>query len=179
MENPFTNIQALKTYWPWFFCLGALLILLGIGIITLSSGTSLFSIILLGCFLLIAGIVQLIQAILAHRWTGLFLALFLGILYIITGFLCVTKPATAAISITFWIAAFFLAIGLFKTLSSWLLRFQEWKWVFANGVISFILGILITIDWPFSGLWVIGLFIGIDLILSGLSWMRLSMAVKK
>ena len=44
-----------------------------------------------------------------------------------------------------------------------------------NGVVTFLLGILIFTDWPISGLWIIGFFIGIDMILSGWSWLLLTL----
>jgi uncharacterized membrane protein HdeD (DUF308 family) len=45
------------------------------------------------------------------------------------------------------------------------------KWmVFISGLFGFLAGVLILIGWPESGLWVIGTFLGIDLILHGLGW---------
>jgi uncharacterized membrane protein HdeD (DUF308 family) len=63
-------------------------------------------------------------------------------------------------------------------LSSVLIRFEQWGWVFFNGLITFLLGVMIYSDWPLSGLWVIGMFIGIDLILTGWSWIVLSLAAR-
>lgn len=178
MENRLSHIQGIKENWGWFFALGVLLILLGISIISSSFYATIFSIILLGIFLIGAGIVQVVQAFLARKWSGLFLSLFLGILYIVTGFLCVTKPAISAINITLWIAGFCFLIGLFKMISSLILQFEHWGWVFFNGLVTFLLGLMIYSDWPLSGLWVIGLFIGIDMILSGWSWLFLSLSAR-
>jgi uncharacterized membrane protein HdeD (DUF308 family) len=179
MEDRFTQIPSLKVNWSWFLGLGILLILLGTGIIGSSYYATIFSMILFGIFLLGAGIVQIFHAFLARKWSGLFLSLFLGLLYIVTGFLCLAKPATAAISITLWIAAFLLIAGLFKMIVALVLRFNEWSWVFFNGVVTFILGLMIYLEWPLSGLWVIGLFIGVDLILAGWSWVALALAGRR
>lgn len=178
MENRFAQIPSIKENWTWFLSLGILLILLGTGIIGSSYYATIFSMILFGLFLMVSGAVQIFHAFLARKWSGLFLSLFLGLLYIITGFLCLAKPATAAISITLWIAAFLLIAGLFRMIVSLILRFNEWSWVFFNGVITFILGLMIYSDWPLSGLWVIGLFIGIDLILAGWSWVILALSAR-
>lgn len=179
MENRFTQIPVIKENWTWFLSLGILLILLGIGIIGSSYYATIFSMILFGIFLMSAGVVQIFHAFLARKWSGLFLSLFIGLLYIITGFLCLAKPATAAISITLWIAAFLLIAGLFKMIVSLILRFNEWSWVFFNGVVTFMLGLMIYLDWPLSSLWVIGLFIGIDLILAGWSWTILALSARR
>lgn len=164
------NIENAKKNWGWFLAFGVLLILLGLGVMSSAYYATVFSVILFGVFLFCAGIVQVIQAFLAHKWSGFFLTLFLAILYLITGFICITKPTIAAISLTLWIAAFCFIVGLFRMINSLILRYDQWGWVFFNGLITFLLGLMIYSDWPLSGLWVIGLFIGIDLVLSGWSW---------
>ncbi len=176
MENRLSQIHEVRQNWGWFLALGVLLILLGTGVIGSSFYATIFSMILFGVFLVSAGVVQVVQAFLARKWSGVFLSLFLGLLYIVTGFICVLRPATAAISITLWIAAFCIIVGLFRMLTSIIIRFDQWGWVFFNGLVTFLLGIMIYADWPLSGLWVIGLFIGIDLILAGWSWVILSLS---
>ena len=54
-------------------------------------------------------------------------------------------------------------------------RYPHWGSVLFNGVISLLLGILIWRRWPVSGLWAIGLFVGIEMLLNGWSLVRLSM----
>ena len=179
MDHRLTHIQPVRRNGSWFLALGVLLMLLGIGIIGLSYQATIFSMVLFGICLMIGGSVQVAHAILARQWSGLFLSLFLGILYIITGFLCVTKPTTAAISVTLWIAAFLFIAGLFKMLAALILRFHQWSWVFLNGVVTFLFGLMIYTSWPLSGLWVISLFIGVDLILAGWSWIILSFSLRK
>ena len=179
-SNPrFHELENAKKNWGWFFGFGVLLLLLGIAIIGSSYIATVFSVFLFGIFLLAAGIVQIIQAFMAAKWSGLFLSLLLGILYIITGFLCIANPALMAINLTLFIAAFLFVAGLFKMLSALIIRFDQWGWVFFNGLITFILGAMIYANWPLSGLWVIGLFIGIDLILAGWSWILLSLAARR
>jgi uncharacterized membrane protein HdeD (DUF308 family) len=178
MESRLNKIHEVKENWGWFFALGLLLIILGTAIIGSSYYATVFSVMIFGLFLMGAGAVQIIQAFLARKWSGLFLSLFLGVLYIVTGFICVASPTTAAISITLWIAAFCFIVGLFRMLAALVLRFDQWGWVFFNGLVTFILGLMIYENWPLSGLWVIGLFIGIDLILSGWSWVILSLSAR-
>ena len=48
-----------------------------------------------------------------------------------------------------------------------------------NGTITLLLGLLIQKQWPLSGLWVIGLFVGIDLIFNGWAWIALSLVLRK
>jgi len=178
LNNYFRNTVEAKRNWLWFFALGILLVLLGTGVMSTAYYATVFSVFLLGVFLIVAGIVQIVQGIMARKWSGLFLSLLLGSLYLITGFLCATRPAVAAVSITLWIAAFCMIAGLFRMIAALLIRFDQWGWVFFNGAITFLLGMLIYADWPVSGLWVIGMFIGIDLILSGWTWIVLSLTAR-
>ena len=38
---------------------------------------------------------------------------------------------------------------------------------------------LFITEWPIGSLWIIGVFVGIDMILNGLSWIGISLALKK
>jgi uncharacterized membrane protein HdeD (DUF308 family) len=174
----FQDIEESRQNWSWFLALGILLIVLGCAIIGTSFYKTLLSIVLLGCFLIAGGVIQIIQAVLARRWSGLFLSLALGLIYIIAGFLCVLQPYTTAITLTFWIAVFCFVVGLYKMAASAIIRFENWIWFFVGGLIIFLLGFIIYNNWPLSGLWVIGLFIGIDMILSGLIWVGLALEAR-
>jgi uncharacterized membrane protein HdeD (DUF308 family) len=54
-----------------------------------------------------------------------------------------------------------------------------WGWVVAAGVITLLAGVLIALRWPVNSLWVLGLFLAIDLIFQGWAFIALGMALKK
>lgn len=178
LTNCFREIESVKKNWGWFLLLGILLIVLGAAIMGSAFYATVFSVMLFGAFLFIGGIVQIVQGIMARKWRGLLLSLLLGVLYLVTGALCMGEPAAAAVGLTLWIAAFCVVVGLFRIIASLTYRFDHWGWVFFNGIVTLILGILIYSQWPLSGLWVIGLFIGIDLVLAGWSWVMLSLTAR-
>ena len=178
LSSRFRDVENVRDNWGWFLALGLLLVFLGTGVIGASYYATIFSVVVLGIFLLSAGIIQIVQSFLARKWSGLFVSLFLGVLYLIVGFLCVAKPAITAVNITLWIAAFCFIAGLYRMLTSLIIRFSHWGWVFFNGAVTFILGVLIFADWPLSGLWVIGLFVGIDMLLAGWAWILLSLTAR-
>jgi uncharacterized membrane protein HdeD (DUF308 family) len=173
------QIDHVSRNWGWFLFLGIALVVLGFLAVGSAAYTTLITVFLIGALLIAGGAIQIIQAFSAHRWSGVFLSLLVGILYLVTGFLCLYRPEASALSLTLLIAAVCLIGGLFRMIASVLIRFQHWGWVFFNGLITFILGWLILSGWPVSGLWVIGLFIGIDLILAGWSWIVLSLAARR
>jgi len=45
--------------------------------------------------------------------------------------------------------------------------------------VSIVLGGIIVLQWPVSGLWVIGLFVAIELILNGWSYVFVALAARK
>jgi uncharacterized membrane protein HdeD (DUF308 family) len=42
-----------------------------------------------------------------------------------------------------------------------------------------VLGLLIYKQWPASGLWVIGMFVGIDLVFNGWAWVMLALGLRQ
>ena len=175
----FCEIPDLRNKWPIFLTAGILLVILGILAITFASWTTIFTVKLLGFLLVIGGIFQIINGFHARKWTGVSLSILLAVLSIVVGAICIFKPIVGAISLTLLFAAFFFVGGLFRMVSSLMYQFDHWGLMFLNGLVSFILGILIVMEWPVTALWLIGLFVGIDMLLSGWSWIFLSLAAKK
>jgi uncharacterized membrane protein HdeD (DUF308 family) len=57
-------------------------------------------------------------------------------------------------------------------------RFHEWGWVLLNGGITLLLGMLINRQLPGSALWVIGLFVGIEMVFNGWAWIMLALGLR-
>ena len=56
---------------------------------------------------------------------------------------------------------------------------QGWAWVAFGGVLNIVLSVLVYMQWPESGLWVIGMFISIELIINGINAITLSGITKR
>ena len=171
-------LESVRRNWQWFLFFGILLIILGMLAIGSSVAATLFSVVFLGSLLVIGGVTQVIHAIWTREWTGFFLSIVLGLFYVVAGLLFIFRPEASAVSLTLFIGAFCLIGGLFRLISAAVIRFNQWGWVFFNGIVTFLLGLLILADWPVSGLWVIGLFLGIDLIMIGCGWTLMALAVR-
>jgi uncharacterized membrane protein HdeD (DUF308 family) len=167
--------QALRSNWFWFLVLGVLLILGGALAIVFPVLATLTTVLVFGILLIAAGIVEIVSAIWARKWSGLFMHLLTGLLYLFVGLFLVEKPALSAAAYTLLLAMFFVAGGLFRIVSAVTHRFCGWGWTVVSGVVTLALGILIWRELPECALWVIGTFVGIDLIFNGLAWVMLSM----
>jgi uncharacterized membrane protein HdeD (DUF308 family) len=172
------DVQTFKKNWGWFLAAGILLVILGIFAASASVFTTMISIVLLGTLLVIGGVAKIIYSIWLRRWTGFVPNLLVGILYTIVGVYTLMHPAASAVALTLLIAVLFLISGTFRVASSLTLQFENWGWVLFSGLISIALGGMILAEWPESGLWVLGLFIGIDLIFAGWTWIFLSLQAR-
>jgi uncharacterized membrane protein HdeD (DUF308 family) len=131
-----------------------------------------------GILLLVGAGVQVVTALWARKWRGFFLHLLTGILYLVAGVFLIENPVEAALGLTLMIAAYLMVGGIFRIVLALVDRFHSWGWVLLSGFISLCLGVSIWRQWPLSGLWVIGLFVGIEMLFSGLSWVMLGMTLR-
>jgi uncharacterized membrane protein HdeD (DUF308 family) len=137
------------------------------------------SVFFFGWLMIIAGVMEAVHAFWRKRWAGFFLDLLTGILYVVVGWMMVTNPKESALLLTLIIAMFLLFEGVFRIVVALSARYPHWGWVLLNGVISLVLGLMIWRQWPYSGLWVIGLFVGIEMLFNGWSLVMLSLASRR
>ena len=168
----------LRRSWGWYLALGIVLIVLGTIAIGSTFVMTIASVFFFGWLLIIGGVMEVIHAFWHKRWAGFFLDLLTGILYVVAGWMMVSNPQESAVLLTLVIAMFLVFEGVFRIVASLAARYPHRGWVLFNGVISLILGISIWQRWPYSGLWVIGLFVGIEMLLNGWSLVMLSLSAR-
>ena len=176
---PYDELARLRRQWWLFFALGLASIIVGILAISFAFIATMAKVVVFGVLLLIAGITEVIHSFMARNMRSFALHLLAAALYLLVGFFMIEDPVRAAAVLTLLLAAFFLVGGVLRILFSLGANFPGWPWVLLNGVVDLILGALIWSEWPESSLWVIGLFVGIDLIFSGWSWVMLGLIVKE
>ena len=165
--------------WGWFLAFGIVLLLLGIAAIARSVAATVASMVFFGWLLLFAGIIEFVQAFMIGRSAGIFLHILIALLFLITGALMVFRPVISAEAITLVMSLFFLIGGLYQLFASLWTQVPGWGWQALNGGLSAILGVLLLAQWPASGLWVVGLFVGIDLVFYGWAWIALALDLRK
>ena len=171
-----TGHDEIRRSWGWYLVFGIALVALG----TIAIGSAFFmtiaSVWLFGWLLIIGGVMEVVHAFWHKRWAGFFLDLLTGVLYVVAGGMMVNNPQESALLLTLLIAMFLVFEGVLRIVAALAVRYPHWGSVLVNGVISLVLGMLIWRRWPVSGLWVIGLFVGIEMLLNGWSLVMLSMA---
>ncbi|MBN2473424.1 MAG: HdeD family acid-resistance protein [Pirellulales bacterium] len=172
------ELDCFRRQWLWLLALGIALTTLGTVAVASSFFVSIVTVVMFGVLLLIGGVVQIVNSFWIGKWGGLLLHLLMGIFYAVVGVLIIDAPLEGAIALTLLVAMFLIVGGLFRIVSAMMLRFRNWGWPLLNGFVSLLLGILIYRQWPASGLWVIGLFVGIEMIFNGWSWVMLAIDVR-
>lgn len=172
------DLTTLRKNWAWLLVLGIILLALGIIALLDSVLVTTVSMLFFGWILIIAGIVEGIQTF-RHRRSGhLFLHVLNTILSIVVGIMLLLNPLTGALVLTLLLAIYFTVAGIFRIITAASIRVPGWGWALFNGIVTLILGILIWAHWPPTGLWIIGLFIGIDLIVVGWSQIMTAIAAR-
>ena len=173
------GLENLRKRWGWFLALGILLVVLGMVALGSSVFMTLATMVFVGWLLIVGGVLEAAHACSCKGWGGFFIDLLTGILYVVVGFMVVANPGSAAVALTLLIAMFLIFGGIFRIVVAVVVRFQNWVWLLLHGVVNLLLGIAIWRQWPLSGLWVIGLFVGIDMLFNGWSLVMLGLAAKR
>jgi uncharacterized membrane protein HdeD (DUF308 family) len=135
---------------------------------------------LIGWLFLVGGIVQGYRTFTTGRTSSFIWSMASAIISIVVGFLLLAYPITGIITLTLFIAAFFFVEGIIQLFIGMQMRdIQGWGWMIFSGIISIILAGLIWSEFPGSARWVIGLLVGINLLIFGLSQLFLVISVKR
>lgn len=173
------ELEAIQGKWLWILILGIALVVLGTAAIGQAAVATFLAVAFLGWLLVFAGAVNGVGAFWSRDWSGFFAHLIGGILYFACGLLMLVSPLAAAEGVTLLIAGILIGGGLFRIAAAVFNRFYGWGWVLAHGAVALLLGLVIAEKWPVSGLWVIGTFVGIELIFSGWNWIFLAILLHK
>ena len=101
-----------------------------------------------------------------------------AVLLAIVGLILVTCPAISAEAITLMIALYLIATGVLGIGFAFSAHVESLSLYVFQGLMSVFLGALLLIGWPLSGIFAIGLFLGVDLMLKGASIIALGLKLR-
>jgi uncharacterized membrane protein HdeD (DUF308 family) len=171
--------QEMIRNWGWFLAFGIVLMLLGIAAVVRSVAATVTSMLIFGWVLVLASLIEFVNAFMVGKWAGFFPHILVALLFGITGVLMLKNPVLSAEALTFLMSLFFLLAGLFQLVAALWTHLPGYGWQALNGVITTVLGVLVLAQWPISGLFAIGLFVGINLISHGWAWIALALNLRK
>jgi uncharacterized membrane protein HdeD (DUF308 family) len=106
--------------------------------------------------------------------------LLVGLAYVFFGAYLIARPALGVASLTLVLASLFLVEGILNVVLFFKIRsLQGSSWVLIDGIVTLLLGLMIYAQWPSSSVWAIGTLVGVSMIISGVTRVMLSFAVRK
>ena len=177
---PESRFGELRRSWGWMLALGVLFLILGVIGLYMTTALTLASVLFFGALLLAGGVFQLIDAFKCRGWKSILWYVFIAILYLIAGIAVILNPVGASVVLTAVLASMLIAIGGLRIMMAFQLRgTKSWAWLLVGGIAAMALGLVILAQWPVSGLWVIGLFVALEMILHGASLVFIGLAARE
>lgn len=166
----------LQTHWRLFLAEGIFFIILGLFAIVVPQFFTTAIVVFLGWILLFGGIVHISRAFVFQNMPGFGWWLFMGVLQVIIGLLFITKPVAGALTLTMLMTMFFALEGVAKISLALMMRpLANWGFILFSGVTALIFALIVWFSWSESAHWLLGLFLGINMVFLGWSLVKISL----
>ena len=175
-----TPLAPLRAKCGWIIALGVVYVIGGLIALGSVVFATVVTVYVVGFMMLICGIAEVINAFQLQSWGKFLLWLLLGALYIVAGFLTFENPLLAAAMLTLLLGVALLVSGIMRIILAFGMQAEApWIGVALSGVITLLLGLIILAHWPVSGLYILGIFLGVDLVIAGASWIGIGFGLKR
>ncbi len=175
-----TPSSSMQSKWVWFVGLGVLLLICGViafGNLILATVASVYYV---GMLMLFGGIIYLVHAFQVRGWDHILFWALSGALYVLAGIFAFANPILASAVLTLFLALALIIAGIFRV---WVGRrmkpLKGWGWIVASGVITALAGFVIALGWPVNSLWILGLFLAVDLFVQGWTMVAFGLGLRK
>ena len=148
-----TAMEPLRAKSGWIIALGVVYLIAGAVALSSVAMATVISVFLVGIMMLVSGIAEVINAFQVKSWGKFILWLLLGASLIASG-------------ITKIVLGFNMKAG------------ASWGVVVLAGVITLLVGLVIVSHWPWGSLYILGIFLAVDLIVTGAGWISIGLGLK-
>ena len=175
-----TPIEIVRHASTWSIVWGVLLILFGMLAVGSPFIAAVAVNVVIAWLIILAGVVHLILAFHVHRTGSMIWKLLVGVAYLFFGAYLIMHPLLGVASLTLVLGSLFLVEGILDIILFFKMRSVGGSsWVLVDGIITLLLGLMIYMQWPSSSAWAIGTLVGVSMIISGVTRVMLSLAVRK
>jgi uncharacterized membrane protein HdeD (DUF308 family) len=178
--NAGSELAPLRAKSGWIVALGLVYLIAGfiaLGSVAMATVASVF---VVGIMMLLAGVAEIINAFQVKTWGKFLLWLLLGVLYVVAGFAAFENPLLAAAVLTLVLGVALVASGIMRIILAFGMKEgMPWMWIVLSGVITLLLGGVVLAHWPVSSLYVLGIFLGVDLVFAGAGWIGLGLGLRR
>lgn len=175
------GVRALRAKWGWIVALGIIFMIAGVIALGSVMMATLSAIYVIGVMMIMSGVTEIITAFNVKDWGRFALWMLLGLLYVAAGVICFFRPFEAVAIVTLMLGFALIIGGVVRGFLAWSVREagKPWGWVVLSALITLLLGLIIIAKWPYSSAYTLGIFLGVDLLFIGSSWLMIGLALKK
>ena len=164
----------------WSIAWGVLLIIFGVFAIGSPLVAAVAVNAVIAWLIILAGAVHLVVGFHSHGAGSLIWKLLVGLAYIFIGAYLLLHPLLGIATLTLLLASLFLIEGVLDIVLYFNLRpLHGAGWLLLDGIVTLLLSLLIWSHWPSSSAWAIGTLVGVSMIMSGVTRVMLSLAVRR
>lgn len=172
-------LAAAKQISGWHISVAVLFIVLGMFAIIEPGVAGLGVTVLVGWLLTSGGVTHLIAAFKGDGEKQMILRVIIGIVYLIVGLYFVTHPRLAIGTLTLLLASALLVGGVLEIIAYFRSKGEgSSKWMLLNGMVALVLAEMIWFEWPSSSVWAIGILVGINLLMTGMTGQMFGLAAR-
>ena len=175
-----SELAPLRAKSGWIVALGVVYVIAGLIALGSVMFATVVTVFVVGIMMLIAGVAEVFNAFQVKSWGKFLVWLLLGLLYIVAGFVTFENPLLAAAVLTLFLGFSLIFSGVMRIFLGFSMKVgTPWMWVVLSGIITLLLGLVIVVHWPVSGLYILGMFLGIDLVIVGIGWIGVGFGLKQ
>ncbi len=163
----------------WLLSLGIFNIVLGFLAVTFTSLATFAAVVYLGWLFMLSGLVMIYFAYRIRETGGHWSFVVFGVLAFVCGFFLLIHPMENAVILTMLIAIFIFTSGLVSLVSCFFGPHPYQGWVALGGIVSIFCACVIYAEWPVSGTWVPGTFLGVYLIFHGFTQVQIAVSGRR
>jgi uncharacterized membrane protein HdeD (DUF308 family) len=174
-----SGVEPLRAKCGWIIALGVVYLVAGLVALSSVALATVASVFVVGIMMVIAGVAEVINAFQMKSWGKFLLWILLGALYIVAGFITFENPLLAAAVLTLMLGVALVVSGVMRIILAFNMKEgMPWMWVVLSGLITLLLGGVILAKWPVSSLYILGIFLGVDLVFAGVGWLFVGLGLK-
>jgi len=159
------DVTRLADEWWLLAILGAISLIAGVLAIVYPDATLLAIGLIFGCYLLIAGIFELINAVAGEPESRALTAI-VGVIAFVAGLVCLRRPGDSLLALVVVLGIFLIVSGVLRLVGAFVIP-EDRGWAILSAIVDLILGIVILCV-PDLGLVTLAVLFGISLIVRGL-----------
>jgi uncharacterized membrane protein HdeD (DUF308 family) len=173
-------LAVIQAHWKLFLFQGILMLFLGMLAVALPNIFTLEIELLVGWLFIVGGFFRAAAIFSKRHMPGFWWSLLSAVLAVVLGTILIARPLQGVITLTIVMTALFVIEGVAAVFVALEYRryLRNWSWTLFSGLVNLGLAFLIWQGWPGTAAWVIGLYVGVNMIFLGVPLIMTAIAAR-